>query len=86
LGPLEIFGLTEISQNLTQRTTTVTCVSTEARLFFISREDFIKSVNLYKFSDVVLQERFIKEHLYLRRLHETEEFIKNQNPKVTIVP
>jgi hypothetical protein len=49
--------------------------------YFIERDDFIKSVNLYKFSDLILQERFIKEHLYLRRLHETEEFLKDKETK-----
>ena len=38
----------------------------------------MKSVNLYKFSDLVLQERFIKEHLYLRRIHETEDFLRDK--------
>ena len=38
----------------------------------------MKSVNLYKFSDLILQERFIKEHLYLRRIHETEDFLRNK--------
>jgi hypothetical protein len=38
----------------------------------------VKSVNLYKFSDLILQERFIKEHLYLRRIHETEDFFKDK--------
>lgn len=38
----------------------------------------MKSVNLYKFSDLILQERFIKEHLYLRRIHETEDFLRDK--------
>ncbi len=68
----------------------MTCISISAAVFFIKREDFIKSVNLYKFSDLILQEKFIKEHLYLRRLHETESFIKDHEiaakyPKVTAV-
>ena len=41
----------------------------------------MKSVNLYKFSDLILQERYIKEHLYLRRMHETEEFLKEKETK-----
>lgn len=55
----------------------MTCISISAVAFFIKRDDFVKSVNLYKFSDLILQEKFIKEHLYLRRLHETESFIKD---------
>lgn len=43
----------------------------------MKRDEFIKSVNLYKFSDAILEERFLKEHLLVKRLKETESFIKD---------
>jgi len=57
----------------------VTCITNTSVVYFIKRDEFVKSVNLYKFSDLILQEKFIKEHLYLRRLHETESFIKDHD-------
>lgn len=57
----------------------MTCLSFTSVVYFIKKDDFVKSVNLYKFSDLILQEKFIKEHLYLRRLHETESFIKDHD-------
>jgi hypothetical protein len=42
----------------------------------MKRNDFIKSVNLYKLSDTVLQEGYIKQHLYIRRMQETSEDVR----------
>ena len=68
IGPHEIFGLDEIAQDTDRRLTTVTCASNQATVYFMKRDEFIKSVNLYKLSDTVLQERYIKQHLYIRRM------------------
>ena len=62
----------------------MTCLSITSVVYFIKRDDFVKSVNIYKFSDLILQEKFIKEHLYLRRLHETESFIKDHDSAAKI--
>ena len=43
----------------------------------MAREDFVKSVNLYKFSDQILTEKCLKQHILERRLGETLAFLKS---------
>lgn len=55
----------------------MTCKSNGASVFFMSREDFVKSVNLYKFSDQILTEKCLKQHILDRRIGETLTFLKS---------
>jgi hypothetical protein len=55
----------------------VTCVSNQAVVYLMKRDEFIKSVNLYKFSDSILEERFLKQNLYAKRLRETVSFMRD---------
>eukprot|EP00347_Sterkiella_histriomuscorum_P011137 403373617 len=73
-GSNEIFGLEEVADNKQKRQTTVVCSTNNAVVYFIKREDFVNSVNLFKFSDKILQEKFIKQQLMLLRMSETEAF------------
>ena len=54
LGSNEILGLEEVADNKPKRQMTVVCHSNEADVYFIKREDFVNSVNFYKFSDKIL--------------------------------
>ena len=53
-GKLEVFGLEEVAANEDKRRATVTCISNNAFVYFIKRDEFVKSVNLYKFGDLIL--------------------------------
>jgi hypothetical protein len=55
----------------------VTCVSNQAVVYVMKRDEFIKSVNLYKFSDSILEERFLKQNLYAKRMRETVSFMRD---------
>ena len=68
LGKHELFGMEEIIDNSDFRKTTVICTSTDASLYFIMKEHFIDCVNLYKFSEKVLQEQALKHQLYIKRI------------------
>lgn len=72
-----MLGIEEVANGEHERRTTVTCKSNGASVFFMAREDFIKSVNLYKFSDQILTERCLKQHILDRRLGETLAFLKS---------
>ena len=77
MGENEVIGIEEVSTSDTQRRTTVTCISNSGIVFFMKKDDFVKSVNLYKFSDQVLSERFLKQQIMDKRLDETETFLKS---------
>ena len=77
LGEWEVMGLEEVSSGEATRRFTVTCKSLTASTFFMKREDFVKSVNLYKFSDQILNERFLKQQILNKRLDETETFLNS---------
>lgn len=74
LGAFEILGLEEVADNKSKRTITAVCASNAATVYFIRRDDFVNSVNLFKFSDKILQEKFLKQQLYNMRLSQTEAF------------
>ena len=40
--------------------TTVVCSTNQAVVYFIKKEDFINGVNMFKFSDKILQEKYLK--------------------------
>ncbi|CDW80269.1 UNKNOWN [Stylonychia lemnae] len=73
-GANEIFGLEEVADNKPKRLTTVVCSTNQATVFYIKKEDFINGVNLFKFSDKILQEKFLKQQLLNLRMGETEVF------------
>lgn len=50
LGKNEMFGLDEILEDLRKRVRTVTCASKSGKCYYLSKENFIHCVNLFKFS------------------------------------
>lgn len=53
---------------------TVVCSTNSAVVYYIKREDFVNSVNLFKFSDKILHEIFLKSQLFQMRINQTETF------------
>ena len=49
LGQNELFGLDEILEDRKVRAVTIECSSKAGKCYFISRENFIHCVNLFKF-------------------------------------
>ncbi len=43
-----------MADSIPKRQTTVVCASNKAAVFFIKKEDFVISVNLFRFSDKIL--------------------------------
>jgi hypothetical protein len=74
LGSNELFGLEEVIEGEKRRKTSVICTNNNSIVYFIKRDDFMNSVNLFKFSDKIQQEKFLKESLYSQRISETEMF------------
>lgn len=61
LGAFEILGLEEVADNKPKRLSTAVCATNQAVVYFIKRDDFVNCVNLFKFSDKILQEKFLKQ-------------------------
>jgi len=71
LSKNELIGLEEIIEDRTVRTKTVKCVSQAGMCYFITKEDFIHCVNLFRFSQAVIEEQILKHQLISNRIFET---------------
>ena len=67
LGVNELFGLEEIMENQKYRMKTVECIS-DGKCYYLSKEYFIHCVNLFKFSQNVIEEQIFKHQMYTNRL------------------
>ena len=52
---------------------TIECIS-DGKCYYLSKEYFIHCVNLFKFSQNVIEEQIFKHHLYCNRMMQTHEF------------
>ena len=60
-------------ENHKLRTKTIECTS-EGKCYYLSKESFIHCVNLFKFSQNVIEEQIFKHRLYCDRMVQTHEF------------
>ena len=81
LGQNELFGLDEIIEDKKTRTVTVECSSKHGKCYFITRENFIHCVNLFKFQQQVIEEKIVKYELYCNRMIQTHEFMQQYAKK-----
>jgi hypothetical protein len=73
-GLNEVIGLDEIVNHFDFRVTTVQCISQDASVYFIKREHFVDCVNMYKFSDNVLNEQIFLHGRNCDRISKTISF------------
>ena len=77
LGKNEIFGMEEIVDMSALRAFTVTCASTVATCYVLTKEHFQDCVNQFRFSDCVIEELMLKHRLFKERVMQTHVFLKN---------
>ena len=68
LGKNELFGLEDIVEENLVRAKTITCLSKRGKCYLLNKDYFILSVNRYRYSQAVIEERMFRHQLFSSRM------------------